>query len=52
MRTAQLLKGVLTHTQAVREGSLAYEAAHNLMLLYASSGSNELAQRVSKWLAI
>lgn len=31
---------------------MAYEAAYNLMLIYAASGSNVLAKEKSKWLAI
>lgn len=38
--------------QEVRQSSLAYQAAHNLMLLYASSGNGELVQARSMWLAI
>ncbi|WWD21507.1 hypothetical protein CI109_105993 [Kwoniella shandongensis] len=38
--------------EAVRSSSLAYEAAHNLMLIYATSGNSELVREKSKWLAI
>ncbi|OCF32590.1 hypothetical protein I317_00359 [Kwoniella heveanensis CBS 569] len=38
--------------EAIRSSSLAYEAAHNLMLLYATAGNNKLVREKSKWLAI
>ncbi|WVQ98069.1 hypothetical protein IAU59_005191 [Kwoniella sp. CBS 9459] len=38
--------------EAIRDSSLAYEAAHNLMLLYATAGNNKLVREKSKWLAI
>lgn len=43
---------VLTPPQSVRQTSLAHEAAHNLMLLYAATGSTQLAKKQSHWLAI
>jgi hypothetical protein len=43
---------VLTPPQSVRQTSLAHEAAHNLMLLYAAMGSTQLAKKQSHWLAI
>ncbi|ODO08005.1 hypothetical protein I350_03588 [Cryptococcus amylolentus CBS 6273] len=38
--------------EAVRKASLAWEAAHNLMLLYASSGNMALVKEKSIWMAI
>ncbi|KAK8847416.1 hypothetical protein IAR55_005274 [Kwoniella newhampshirensis] len=39
-------------SEAVRTSSLAYEAGHNLMLLYATAGNTELVREKSIWLAI
>ncbi|WWC86899.1 uncharacterized protein L201_001778 [Kwoniella dendrophila CBS 6074] len=38
--------------EAIREKSLAYQSAHNLMLLYAISENQKLVKEKSKWLAI
>ncbi|WRT64759.1 uncharacterized protein IL334_001693 [Kwoniella shivajii] len=38
--------------EAIRGSSLAFEAAHNLILLYATSGNQKLVKEKSKWLAI
>ncbi|WVQ83249.1 hypothetical protein IAT38_005388 [Cryptococcus sp. DSM 104549] len=45
-------EGDYNDPEAVRANSLAYEAAHNLMMIYATSGSTVLVKRVSKWMAI
>ncbi|OCF58798.1 hypothetical protein L486_03288 [Kwoniella mangroviensis CBS 10435] len=37
---------------AIRSSSLAYQSAHNLILLYAISGNHKLIKEKSKWLAI
>ncbi|WVF69789.1 hypothetical protein IAT40_004568 [Kwoniella sp. CBS 6097] len=38
--------------EAIRSSSMAFEAAHNLMLLYATAGNQKLVREKSKWLAI
>lgn len=38
--------------EQVADGSLAYEAAHNLMQLYAATGNLQMVKRISGWLAI
>jgi hypothetical protein len=38
--------------QDIRKSSTAGQAAHNLTLLYAATGSMELVKERSKWLAI
>jgi len=43
---------IIAEFQEVRQNSLAQEAAHNLVLLYAASGSAELVEARSEWLAI
>nr|XP_019047149.1 hypothetical protein I302_03756 [Kwoniella bestiolae CBS 10118]OCF26079.1 hypothetical protein I302_03756 [Kwoniella bestiolae CBS 10118] len=37
---------------AIRQSSLAYQSAHNLILLYATSGNHKLVKEKSKWLAL
>lgn len=41
-----------TDVQEIKDGSLAYESAHNLMQLYAAVGNMELVRQKSAWLAI
>lgn len=38
--------------QEIRKSSLAWEAAHNLMLLYSMAENMALVKEKSKWLAI
>lgn len=39
--------------ELVRQSSLAWESAHNLVLIYTTSGSLDLVRRVSdEWLAL
>jgi hypothetical protein len=38
--------------QEIRRNSLACNAAHNLMLLYTATGSMDLAEAKSRWLAV
>jgi len=49
--SATVGEGVLT-AQQIRNESLAYEVAHNLMQLYAAVGNMELVKQKSAWLAI
>lgn len=42
----------MTDRQQVKDESLAYEVAHNLMQIYAAVGNMELVRLRSKWLAI
>jgi general transcription factor 3C polypeptide 3 (transcription factor C subunit 4) len=43
----------LEDREMVRQNSLAWESAHNLILIYTTSGSLDLVRRVSEeWLAL
>ncbi|WVN89418.1 uncharacterized protein L203_104641 [Cryptococcus depauperatus CBS 7841] len=42
----------VTEPEILRKNSLAWEAAHNLMLLYAAAGNMKLLREKSRWLAI